>query len=176
MNLLEIPTFSAPGIFHVVVESPRGAAVKLKYDAQWNAMAISRPLLLGLTYPYDWGFVPSTTGPDGDPIDALVLWNVSSYPGVVLTCRAIGIIYIEQNRTNFDPSERIRNDRLLVMPEAARRERDFDPLDVMPSRVKEELEQFTTAVTALEGKDVRIVGWGDGAAALTFIEEMASQA
>ena len=95
--MLTIPTFSEPGVFHVVVESPRGSALKLKYEPRWNAMTVSRPLILGVTFPFDWGFVPSTTGADGDPLDALVFWDVSSYPGVVLPCRAIGVLQVEQN-------------------------------------------------------------------------------
>ena len=172
MNLLTIPTFSAAGIFHVVVESPRGTTLKLKYDARWNAMTVSRPLILGVTFPFDWGFIPSTTGPDDDPLDALVLWDVSSHPGVVLSCRAIGVMQVEQNRTNNDPSVRIRNDRILAVPEAARRERDLDAVHARPSRLREELEQFTLAATALEGKDVRIVGWGNEKVALKLIEDL----
>ena len=174
MNLLNIPTFSAAGIFHVVVESPRGSAVKLKYDPRFNAMGVSRPLTLGVTFPFDWGFVPSTTGPDGDPLDALVLWDVSSYPGVVLSCRAIGVLQVEQNRTIDDPSVRIRNDRILAVPEVARRERDIMSVDALPPRIRAELEQFTIAATSLEGKDVRIAGWGDARMALKLIEDTAS--
>jgi inorganic pyrophosphatase len=97
MDLTTIPTFAEGTTFHVVVESPRGSDVKLKYEARWEAMSISRPLSLGLTYPCDWGFVPSTKGPDGDPVDALVYWDTTTFPGVVLRCRAIGILRIEQN-------------------------------------------------------------------------------
>lgn len=174
MNLLNIPTFSGAGIFHVVVESPRGSAVKLKYDPRWDAMGVSRPLTLGVTFPFEWGFVPSTTGPDGDPLDALVLWDVSSYPGVVLSCRAIGVLQVEQNRTMNDPSARIRNDRILALPDVARRERDMTSIDALSPRTRAELEQFTIAATSLEGKDVRIVGWGDARTALKLIEDMAS--
>jgi hypothetical protein len=46
-------------------------------------------------------------------------WDVSFHPGVVLSCRAIGVMQVEQNRTNNDPSARIRNDRILAVPEAA---------------------------------------------------------
>jgi|SRR6185503_4346767 len=174
MNLLTIPTFSAAGVFHVVVESPRGTALKLKYDARWKAMTVSRPLPLGTTFPFDWGFIPSTTGPDDDPLDALVLWDVSSHPGVVLPCRAIGVMQVEQNRANNDPSMRLRNDRILAVPEAARRERDFKGVDALPLRLREELEQFTLAATALEGKDVRVIGWGSESVALKLIEDLAS--
>jgi inorganic pyrophosphatase len=171
--MLTIPTFSEPGVFHVVVESPRGSALKLKYDPRWNAMTVSRPLILGLTFPFDWGFVPSTTGADGDPLDALVLWDISSYPGVVLPCWAIGVLQVEQNRTNHDPSVRIRNDRILAVPTSVRREAALVSLDSLPLRIREELEQFTIASTALEGKDVRIIGWGDAKTALKLIDDAA---
>ena len=98
-------------VFHVVVESPRGSSVKLKYEPKLHAMSISRPLMLGLTYPCDFGFVPSTAGPDGDPVDAAVWWDVATYPGVVILCRAWALVRVEQNRP--EGSGRIRNDRIL---------------------------------------------------------------
>jgi len=77
MNLDSIPAFGDDGIVHLVVESPQGSALKLKYERAWNAMSISRPLPLGLVYPFDWGFIPSTLAPDGDPLDAMALWDVA---------------------------------------------------------------------------------------------------
>ena len=55
---------------------------------------MSRPLPAGVTFPFDWGFVPSTEASDGDPLDALLLWDVPSFPGVVVPCRAIGVLQV----------------------------------------------------------------------------------
>ena len=175
MNLAKIPTFAAPGVFHVVVETPRGATVKLKYEPRWEAMSVSRPLPIGVIYPYDWGFVPSTGAADGDPVDAFVLWDVASYPGMVLPCRALGVLQVEQNRTNFDGSARIRNDRVLALPEATRRERHLTTVADLSRRVRDELEQFVMSATALEGKDPSIVGWDGPEAALALLEQAARQ-
>jgi inorganic pyrophosphatase len=174
MNLSAIPAFASHDIFHVIVESPRGSTLKLKYVPQWEAMSISRPLPLGVTFPFDWGFVPSTQGEDGDPLDAMLLWDVPSYPGVVIRCRAIGVMHVEQNRTNHDPSERIRNDRILCIPLEARREEGIADIAELPARIRHELEQFAVAATALEGKDIRMLGWGDAAAALKLVRESAT--
>ena len=122
MNLAAIPTFASDDIFHVIVEAPRGSTLKLKYEPRWEAMSVSRPLPAGVSFAFDWGFVPSTEASDGDPLDALLLWDVPSFPGVVVPCRAIGVLQVEQNRRNRDPSERIRNDRVLSVPLDARRE------------------------------------------------------
>ena len=166
-QLHELDAFAEKDAFHVVVESPRGSTVKLKWDPCLGAMSVSRPLNLGLSFPYDWGFVPSTEGPDGDPIDALVYWDVSSYPGVVIPCQAIGVVQVDQRVGGGDT--RIRNDRLIAVPIEVRREQVLAPGD-FPARIREELNQFFLAATALEGKDARILGWAGPDEAVALIK------
>ena len=91
-DLLRLPARAASGAVHVVIESPKGSRVKLKWDPALGAITLSRPLPSGLSYPYDWGFVPGTLADDGDPLDALVYWDAGSYPGVVLACRPVGVV------------------------------------------------------------------------------------
>jgi inorganic pyrophosphatase len=171
-TLDRLPTFASPDSFHVVVESPRGSAIKLKYRADLDAMSISRPLALGLVYPYDWGFVPSTKGADGDPIDAALFCEVATFPGVVVPCRALGLIQVEQNRG--DGRGRARNDRILALPIDARREVGLTSAMSLPKRVRDELEHFFMAATVLEGKDAEILGWGGPDAALELLRSCAS--
>jgi inorganic pyrophosphatase len=174
MNLAAIPAFVSGDIFRVVVEAPRGSNLKLKYEPEWETMTISRPLPFGVVFPFDWGFVPSTENADGDPVDAMVFWDVASYPGVVLECRAIGVLQVEQNRVNHDASERVRNDRIVSIPVEARREHDLNDVGALPPRVRQELEQFTLTAAALEGKALQIIGWSDGRAALELIRRTAA--
>ena len=169
MDLATLPTFVSPDIVHVVVESPRGSTLKLKYESRWQTMSVSRPLPQGLAFPFDWGFIPSTHGEDGDPIDAFVMWDVPAYPGVVIPCRVLGVLHVEQNATNFDSSTRISNDRILVLPVAARRESAWRTVSDIPRRIREECEQFTIAAAALEGKDVAVRGWGESGEALALL-------
>jgi inorganic pyrophosphatase len=171
MDLTTIPTFAESNTVHVVVESPRGSDVKLKYESRWQTMSISRPLPLGVTYPCDWGFVPSTKGPDGDPVDALVYWDTATFPGVVLPCRAVGVLRIEQNHAG-DASRRIRNDRLLAVPVASRRGASLVSVNDLPLRIRDELAHFTIATTALEGKDATILGWEGPSPALEWLKRL----
>jgi inorganic pyrophosphatase len=85
----------------VLVESPRGASVKLQYDEQLKAFTVVRALPLGVTYPFDWDFVPGTKAEDGDPLDVLALHNSRTYPGVVLPCRAIGVVQLRPARRGW---------------------------------------------------------------------------
>src|SRR2546423_5156826 len=118
-SLLDLPPFPSPGLLHVVIESPRGATAKLKYDPDLEAFTLSRPLPLGLCYPHDWGFVPGTRAEDGDPVDALLLSEGTLFPGVVVRARPIALVQLEQNRK--DGRGRERNDRLIAVPEKASR-------------------------------------------------------
>ena len=168
--LNQLPTFVSADVFHVVVESPRGSSIKLKYDPELGAMSISRPLAAGVAYPFDWGFVPSTQAEDGDPVDAMLYWDVATFPGVVVPCRALGVIQIEQNRS--DSRGRARNDRILALPVHARREHELRSAMALPRRMRDELEHFFIATTALEGKDAKILGWAGPDDALALLKEM----
>ena len=65
--LSNLPAYSEDGAVHAVVEAPKGSFVKLKYEIKLGAFTVAHSLPLGLSYPFDWGFVPSTQAPDGDP-------------------------------------------------------------------------------------------------------------
>jgi len=162
-DLLTLSTRDESGAFRVVVESPRGAAVKLKYSPELGAFCLSRPLVVGLTYPFDWGFVPGTRGPDGDPLDAMLLFDAALYPGVVVSCRALAVLQIEQNVKNGPGRQ--RNDRIIAEPVESRR-----PAPALSSRVRDELVAFFMSATLFEKKDVRVLGWGDAAAADALID------
>ena len=68
-NYAKLPTWADKDHVYAVVETPRGSRAKLEFDPALGVFTLAKPLLAGLTYPYDWGFIPSTRGEDGDPID-----------------------------------------------------------------------------------------------------------
>lgn len=164
-----LPAFRPDGAINVIVESPRGSALKLKYDATHGVMTLSRPLPAGLAYPFDWGFVPSTRAPDGDPLDAAILWDGASYPGIVIACRAIGILAVEQ--TNKISHKRERNDRLAMLPVDAPRHADIESVFDLSKRLRDEFEEFFRHAVAFEGKAVEFLGWSGPEVALKEIQQ-----
>jgi inorganic pyrophosphatase len=166
MRLDEIPARTEGG-FHVVVESPRSSIVKLKYEPELGAITASRALPLGFAYPYDWGFVPSTRAPDGDPVDALVYWDVPTFPGVVLRCRALGVLELEQDSRSG--GGRVRNDRLVAVPLKHERGELLGSVHDLPARVRDELAHFFTSAIYFEPKNPRVLGWGGPEAAEALV-------
>jgi inorganic pyrophosphatase len=172
-DLAAIPARDAQGAVRVVVESPQGSTVKLKYEPALGVMGLSRPLPLGLAYPYDWGFVPGTKAQDGDPLDALIYWDVQSFPGVVVPCRAIAVVRLEQDsKTNG----RVRNDRVLAVPVKHSRGDLLTSPDDLPARVKDEIAQFFLSTIFFEPKNPRLLGWGGPEEASGLVDASAAAA
>ena len=166
-NLLKLPTFNDDGNLRVVVETPRGSQAKLGYDPKLKAFTLSKSLLTGLSYPYDWGFIPATRAEDGDPLDVMVIHDAATYPGLVLKCKIIGVLQVEQRSKGKKAK---RNDRLFAVPRGSHAERDLSDVRDLTSAKREELEKFFIDTDELEDKELKILGWKGPKAALRTIQ------
>src|ERR1700729_1793005 len=92
-------------MLRVVIETPKGSRNKFAFNADDHIFELKKVLPAGMTFPYDFGFVPSTKADDGDPVDVLVLMDEPAFAGCVLSCRLIGVIQGEQG----DKKKKIRN-------------------------------------------------------------------
>jgi len=154
-NLARLPTWAGNELVHVVVETPRGARAKLTFDPGLKTFVLSKSLMLGLSYPYDWGFIPSTRAEDGDPLDAMVIHDAATTPGLVLRCKIIGVLQMIQ-KTKHD---QIRNDRVIAVPTDSHRERELHGVQDLQPEVKQELEKFFVATDELEAKTLKFLSW-----------------
>jgi inorganic pyrophosphatase len=169
---LSNPTLLKPvdkhdGMLQVIIETPKGSRNKFAYDDKQNIFALKAVLPAGMTFPHDFGFLPKTLAPDGDPIDVLLLMDEPAFPGVAVRARLIGIIEGEQ----IDGKKTIRNDRLVAVAEANHQYANIKRLQDMPSRFLHELEDFFVNYHKLEGKKYRLLGCKDAAAGKRMIEK-----
>lgn len=79
-KLLKLPTWADDEHVFAVVETPRGSTCKLDFHSELGVFTFAKPLMAGLSYPFDWGFVPSTKAPDGDPLDVLIIHDARTIP------------------------------------------------------------------------------------------------
>jgi inorganic pyrophosphatase len=106
-----------------------------------------------MTFPYDFGFIPSTLAEDGDPVDVLVLMDEPAFPGCVLSCRPVGVIEGEQK----DKKGKERNDRIIAVEKDAHTFTDVKTIDDMGKKFEQELEEFFVNYHKLSGKEYRVL-------------------
>jgi inorganic pyrophosphatase len=165
-NYAKLPTWADEDHVYAVVETPRGSRAKLEFDRKLGVFTLSKPLLAGLTYPYDWGFIPSTKAEDGDPLDVLIVHDAATYPGLVLKCKPIGVLDVIQSDKGKE-----RNDRVFVVPDRSPFEGDLQDIRHLPRRAIDELEKFFAATDALESKKLNFQGWHGPAKAIKAIRK-----
>ena len=170
----EIPLLATDGVVNAVIESPAGATAKLKWEPALQLFVLSRPLPLGMSYPHDWGFLPGTCAADGDPLDVMVLSEATSYPGLVVPARPVGVLRLEQRDEDSGGRQRQRNDRVLAVPRKAAR-LDVGDVSELPVRVREELERFFVDAVFFEPKDPSLLGWGGPKEAWALIQASATR-
>src|SRR5690349_21240815 len=82
--------------WHVIIETPKGSHNKYDFDPKLGLFALGGVLPEGMSFPYDFGFIPSTLGEDGDPLDVLLLMDEPAFTGCLVRSRLIGVIAAKQ--------------------------------------------------------------------------------
>jgi inorganic pyrophosphatase len=148
-------------IIKVVIETPKGSRNKFAFDPKERTFTLKKVLPAGMTFPYDFGFVPSTKAEDGDPTDVLVLMDEPAFPGCVLECRLIGVIEGEQGTGK----KAERNDRVIAVEVENHSWADIKHVDDLGKKFLKELEEFFVNYHQLTGKEYRVLDVkGPGAA------------
>jgi inorganic pyrophosphatase len=147
------PRDSESGRFNVVVDTPKGSRNKYKYDEKAQVWRLSKMLPLGASFPFDFGFIPSTKGEDGDPVDVLVLSEEAAFAGCVLPAVLIGILEAEQT----EKGKTVRNDRLIAVVETPHNSPPVRSLDELGEQRLAEIEHFFVAYNEMEGKEFKVL-------------------
>lgn len=139
-------------IIRVVIETPKGSRNKYAFDPEQKVFELKKVLPAGMTFPYDFGFIPRTMGGDGDPVDALVLMDEPAFPGVVVKCRLVGIIEGEQ----YDKKNKERNDRVVAVASQNHSFADIKHVEDLGELFLRELEDFFVNYHSLSAKKYRV--------------------
>ena len=161
LQLCRLPLRNADGCDLTVVEAAAGSRNKCKFEPEFGALVLHSVLPLGTSFPYAFGFVPSTRADDGDPIDVLVLLDEPVQPGTVVPARLVGILEAEQS----EHGETLRNDRLLAVADKSECYREVHKLKHVANHVRKRIEEFFVFYHGMKGVEFRPLGWHGKAAA-----------
>jgi inorganic pyrophosphatase len=153
-------------MFRVVIETPKGSRNKFAFNPDDHIFELKKVLPAGMTFPYDFGFVPSTEADDGDPVDVLVLMDEPAFPGCVLKCRPIGVIQGEQGLKK----KKVRNDRIIAVERDAHSWADIKTVGDLGKQFVRELEEFFVDYHKLSAEQYRVLGLKGRAQARKLVE------
>jgi inorganic pyrophosphatase len=156
MDIARIPTgVDPPFDVNAVIEIPQGGEpVKYELDKASGAMFVDRFLHTAMFYPGNYGFIPHTLSPDGDPCDVLVVGQVPVVPGAVIRCRPIGALLMEDEAGS--------DEKIVAVPVDALHPffRGVASYQDLPAILTEQIAHFFQHYKDLEkGKWVTVVRW-----------------
>src|SRR5215204_5928149 len=166
-NLLNLETFHDEEL-NVVIETPKGSRNKYNYDEQLGLFKLGGVLPAGAVFPFEFGFVPSTLGGDGDPLDVLVLMDEPAFAGCLVPARLIGVIKAKQTERD---GETTRNDRLIAVAADSRDHREVRSLDQISDNLVNEIEHFFVSYNEIKGKEFKPLGRAGPHRARELVEE-----
>ena len=156
MNLDRVPSGNdVPNDFNVIIEIPMHAPpIKYEVNKETGAMYVDRFMSTAMHYPCNYGYIPHTLAGDGDPVDVLVLSPVPLITGVVVRCRPIGMLKMEDDAGDDTKLLAVPVDKLTPLYRAIQTTRD------LPDATTSQITHFFQHYKDLEpGKWVKIIGW-----------------
>lgn len=167
-SLSSLPAFDKAGDLWVIIETPKGSSHKYDYDPDTDVFDLAKTLPEGMTFPYDFGFVPSTLADDGDPLDVLVLIDQPAVTGCRLKTRLIGGILGEQRK---DGEDWLRNDRLLAVVTHSHKHQAVHKLHDLRPGLLDEIVEFFAEYNKQEGRTFKALGKCNEDDAMALVEK-----
>lgn len=148
----------------VLIEIPRGCRNKYEVDHKTGKIKLDRTLFTAMGYPDDYGYIEDSLGQDGDPLDALVLDIIPTFPGCTIHCRIVGLFHMQD--------EHGMDEKIICVPDDPRYE-EIQDIDDISDFHKNEIKHFFAHYKEIEpGKQVQPeLFFQDKAAALACVED-----
>lgn len=136
------------GFVNAIIDTPKGSRNKFKFDERVGLFRLGGALPVGSVFPFDFGYVPSTRGGDGDPLDVLILMDEPAFTGCLVPAKLIGVI--EANQTEDEVTT--RNDRLIAVAADSRNHSHICFLGDLNPNLVHQIERFFVSYNETKGK------------------------
>jgi inorganic pyrophosphatase len=138
----------------IIIETPKGRRNKFDYDPKIEAFTLGGLLPEGLSFPFDFGFVPCTKAEDGDPLDVMVLMDEPAHVGCVLDVRLVGIIEAEQT----EDGKATENDRLIAVAIHSYGHENLQSVADVAKSLLDQVCEFFVSYNKSRGKKFKVTG------------------
>ncbi len=135
-----------PERVNAIIEIPRGSRAKYEVDKESGLIKLDRVIYASMYYPLNYGFIPQTLGEDQDPLDIVVLTQVSVVPLCLIPSKVIGVMQM------VDRGE--ADDKIIAVAEDDPSVSNISDVKDLPDHLRAELKHFFENYKTLENKKV----------------------
>ncbi len=166
LTSLSLKLDAKTGVCRAIIETPKGSRNKFDYDPESGLFALGGLLPEGMMFPFDFGFLPSTLGQDGDPLDIMVLMDAPAHAGCLIEVRIIGIITAKQTQGGKTET----NNRLLGVAIHSYEHENLRSISDVSKTFLDQVEAFFVSYNKQRGKKFKITGTGGPKKAIKLLK------
>jgi len=137
-----------PEYVNGIIEIPKGSRAKYEIDKDSGLIKLDRVIYASMYYPLNYGFIPQTLGEDHDPLDIVVLTQVSVVPNCLIPSKVIGVMRM------IDRGE--GDDKIIAVAMQDASVSHINDVNELPEYFKVELKHFFENYKSLENKIVTV--------------------
>lgn len=148
---------NAPELFNVIIEIPMNAdPIKYEVNKETGVLFVDRFMGTAMHYPCNYGYIPQTIADDGDPVDVLVITPFPLVHGVVVRCRALGVLQMVDEAGGDAKVLAVPDNKVLSIYSHWKTHEDIN------AQRLHQIQHFFEHYKDLEpGKWVKVQGWGN---------------
>lgn len=135
-----------PEHVNAIIEIPKGSRAKYEIDKDSGLIKLDRVIFASMYYPLNYGFIPQTLGEDHDPLDIVVLTQVTVVPRCLIPSKVIGVMQM------VDRGE--ADDKIIAVAEQDPSVSHLSDVKDLPDHLRAELKHFFENYKTLENKKV----------------------
>lgn len=141
-------------LLNAIIETPQGSRYKYTFDEEKGVFTVGGVMPAGMSFPFDFGFIPQTLGEDGDPVDVLLLTDAPIFAGCLVPSRLIGVVEAEQT----EKGKTFRNDRLIAVADDTLLYKEVKSLRDLNKELLKQITDFFVFYNEIKGNKLKILG------------------
>ena len=159
-----------PNDIYVAIEITANAdPIKYEIDKDMDALLVDRFMATPMFYPANYGYIPDTLAPDGDPLDVLVVTPYPVASGSVIRARPVGVLNMSDEAGSDAKLVAVPHQKLTSLYD------DVEEIEDLPPLLIEQIKHFFENYKTLEkGQWVKVEGWDNADAARKAITDSAN--
>lgn len=157
------PGADAPNFVNGIIEIPKNTRAKYELDKESGLLIMDRVIYSSMYYPANYGFIPKTYCDDKDPLDILVLSQVTIVPMCIVEAKVIGVMQMLDNGE--------KDDKIIAVAKNDMSVNHINDINELPEHFFRELKNFFEDYKKLKNKTVEVEEFQNAEVARAIIQK-----